>query len=95
MSITRRLFLRNTAAAGAAGVTVAPVGAAPLRTPREQAIWHMQQLERLVIESGAHGTMIAITGFRVHGSSSRSIIFQTGDDLWDEQGLFAAQGGDA
>lgn len=67
MSITRRLFLRNSATAGAVAATVAiPVAveaaAEPEMTIRERAIWHMRELERLAMEDGASGAMVVLTG---------------------------------
>lgn len=65
MSITRRLFLRNSAAAGAVAATVAApavaVAATPM-TPREQAIWHIRELKRLVLEDGAIEPVIIVSG---------------------------------
>lgn len=67
MSVTRRLFLRHTAAATAVAATVAiPVAveaaAEPEMTIRERAIWHMRELERLAMEDGASGAMVVLTG---------------------------------
>lgn len=90
MSITRRLFIRNTAAVGAVGATMAaPAAASPIKSLREQALWHMRELERLAIEDGAQSAMIAVTGFRYAGASSRTMIMQTDTELWDEQGMLS------
>ncbi len=62
-NITRRIFLRDTVTAGAAIAVVAPATAAePEMTPREQAIWHMRELERLAIEDGARSAMVTFVG---------------------------------
>ncbi|SFJ57274.1 hypothetical protein [Aerobium aerolatum] len=46
MTITRRLFLRNTAAVGAVGTTLAApaIAAKPEMTPHELASYHARQL---------------------------------------------------
>lgn len=64
MSITRRLFIRNAAAVGAVGATVtaATAEAAPERTPYEQAIWHIRELERLIAEDGGSHPIILVQG---------------------------------
>lgn len=64
MSITRRLFIRNAAAVCAVGATVtaATVEAAPERTPHEQAIWHIRELERLIAEDGGSKPIIFVQG---------------------------------
>lgn len=51
MSITRRLFLRNTAAAGAVGATIAAPVVAEAATPmtlHEQADYHARELVKLM-----------------------------------------------
>lgn len=49
--LTRRLFLRNTAAAGAVGVAVAaPVVAETLSDADERAVYHWQEFQRAVQE---------------------------------------------
>lgn len=97
-TLTRRLFLRNTAAIGAAGVAATvPANAIPAvatwvseepMSLRDQAIWHMRELERLAIEDGAQSALIAFTGQRYPDASSKTLIMQSNMDLWDEQGMF-------
>lgn len=61
--ISRRLFLRSTAAAGAVGAVATPAVAAELRlSPRDQALWHMRELERLAKEAGASSAAIIVAG---------------------------------
>ncbi len=64
MSITRRLFILNAAAVGAAGATItaATAEAAPERTPYEQAVWHIRELERLIAEDGGINPIILVQG---------------------------------
>lgn len=59
------------------------------RSPRDQALWHMMELERLLLENGAAAAMIVVSGMRYHGKSSRTVIHNTNQELWDEQGAFA------
>lgn len=102
MSITRRLFIRNTAAVGAVGAAVATpaaVDAAPERTPHEQALWHIRELERLVFEDGALDCHIFVGGHYseyIEGRTRdvRAISLHRGG-LVDKDGLFAAKGGEA
>lgn len=59
--ITRRLFLRTSAVAGAAVAIAAPVVAAETEiTPLEQAWWHIRELERLAIEDGGKEICIIV-----------------------------------
>lgn len=83
----RRTFL---AGAAVAAVPVAPTLAAPAMSLRDQAIWHMEQLERLTIESGAKRAVVYLTGLSYSDTSSRSFILSSGEELWDEQGMFRA-----
>ncbi len=95
--LTRRLFLRHTAAAGAVGVTVAaPALAEPAHTksPREQALWHIQELERLVLEDGGEGIFIVVSGNygpNAHGMMGINVF---GKPI-DEGGMFLPKGGEA
>lgn len=61
--ISRRLFLRNTAAAGAVGAVATPAAAAEVSlSPRDQVVWHMRELERLIKEAGANSAAIIVVG---------------------------------
>lgn len=92
MSITRRLFLRQSAAVGAVGaVATVPAAAEPELTPWKWALWHMRELERLAIEDGARSAMSTFTGLRYPDASSKSLIFQTDEPLWDKQGMFGGE----
>lgn len=101
MSITRRLFIRNTAAVGAVGATVATpaaVDAAPERTPHEQALWHIRELNRLIREDGGIATYIAVMGHYgkyVGGRATecRAIMSHDGR-LNDVDGMFVMKGGE-
>lgn len=62
--ISRRLFLRNTAAASAIGtaITTPAAAAEDSLSPRDQAIWHMRELERLAKEAGATSASVILAG---------------------------------
>lgn len=64
MSITRRLFLRTTAAGAASAAVTAPVVAEAQRpmTRHEQAIYHIRELERLTYEDGSLDCHIFVCG---------------------------------
>ncbi len=91
MSITRRIFLRNTAAAGAVGTTIAApaaVEASQVRTPREQAIWHMREIERLMKEHGADDVHLTAVGTYGHHDNVRLIGIHHKGWLMDRDGVF-------
>ncbi len=91
MSITRRLFLRNTAVAGAVGATVAAPalaqGSEP-RTPRDQAIWHMREIERLMFEHGADTVHLCAIGTYGHHDNCRLIGIHHDGFVMDRDGVF-------
>lgn len=64
MSITRRIFLRSTAAAGAIGAAgvEASQASTSVMSPREQALWHLRELEKLTIASGAASAFVMVGG---------------------------------
>ena len=102
MSITRRLFLRNTAAAGAVAATAAPpvVAAEPEMTIRERALWHMRELERLAIADGASAAMVLVVGrpanWGTRGTYTdlKTLSINHHGDLHDKDGMFS-EGGEA
>lgn len=90
--ISRRRFLLNTTIAGAAVAIAVPVATAePAMTPRERAIWHMRELERLVKEDG--GNSIVVQALAAYGNRENykllGIIY-TGR-LVDYDGMFAGK----
>jgi hypothetical protein len=98
--ITRRLFLRNTAAvAGVATIaTVAVADEAPLptRTAKEEAIWHLRELERLLKEDGAKRYVVMVVGNNYSDGHGAKCIQITEDAFRDDDsGMFAPKGGDA
>ena len=101
MSITRRLFLRNTAAAGAATVAapVAAQAAIPEMTVHERAIWHLEELRRLVLADGASEVSIIVCGHEYGGlagiADCTSISLHPGKQLVDRDVMFAVEGGAA
>ena len=97
MSITRRLFLRNTAAAGAVAATVtAPVAAAePEMTIRERAIWHMREIERLVREDGGETVVVQAIGTYTSNDDCRMIAIRPSGRLCCDDNMFARKGGEA
>lgn len=98
MSITRRLFLRSTAAAGAAATVAVPVAQAarPEMTSREQAKWHMEELERLTLADGASEATIIVCGHAYGGLSGhengKSIALHPGKKWGSIGGMFAVEG---
>ena len=92
MSLTRRLFLGSTVALGAGSARAATVTQPAPLSPRETALWHMRELERSVREDGASSVMISIAGFRYAGAGTRTVIYQSNQELWDEQGMFTKGG---
>ncbi len=98
--INRRRFLLNTAVIGAsATVAASTVPADPEMTPREQAIWHMRELERLAAEDGAAQVAVIISArkdFSDHSDQQLLMIDCRGniDDRYATR-LFAAEGGEA
>jgi hypothetical protein len=95
MSLTRRLFLRRTAAAGAATV-VAPVevqAALPEMTAHERAIWHMRELQHLVLADGAREATVIVCGHDYGGTAgiAKAIALHP-TRLVDSGGMFATEG---
>lgn len=92
--ISRRLFLRNTAAAGAVGTTItAPAGAAEVRlSRRDQAIWHMRELERLAKEAGATSASVILAGRgRFNGAGTKKhplLLINHSGELDDNDRMF-------
>lgn len=95
MSVTRRIFLGGSVA-GFAGIplasNIAPIG---VRSLREQAIWHMRELERLTLESGAGEVNIVVLGDGVSYPEIRMLKIRSGGSLVDSDGMFALEGGAA
>lgn len=99
--INRRRFLMQTATAGAAIAVTTPAAtaAAPEMTPREQAIWHMRELERLALEDGAGAVAVTVVGRPAawHGrgcySELKMIMINHHGVLRDDCRMFALKGG--
>lgn len=89
MSVTRRLFIRNAAAAGAVGATVAAatVEAAPVLTRHEQAIWHIRELERLIREDGGSLPLIFVQG-RYGPSDLGALCLNLEGEMKDDGDIF-------
>lgn len=94
MSITGRIFLRHTAAGAAVAVTAPAVAAEPEMSPRERAIWHMEELERLVLADGATAVTIIVCGHDYDGitdlSHGKSMGLHPGGKRTSSGGMFAA-----
>lgn len=86
MNLSRRLFISGTAAS-ALGGSVDPAKAAPLLSPREQALWHMRELERLTLESGAGEACIVVMGSKGAFSKCKALSLTLCGQIID-QGLF-------
>lgn len=97
--ITRRLFLRSTAVVAGVGTiaTVAEAEAtAPARTAKEEAIWLLRKLERLLKEDGATRYVVMVVGNDYPDGSGPKCI-QICDDAFrdDDRGMFVTKGGEA
>lgn len=90
--ISRRRFLLNTTMAGAAVAVAAPVVAAePEKTPRERAIWHLRELERLVREDGGWDiAVMAIAKYASHQDCRMISVRPTGHLTCDDD-MFAGK----
>lgn len=101
MSITRRLFLRNSAAAGAVAVAAPVVAAEPETSIRERAVWHMRELERLAIEDGASAAMVMVVGRPASWGKSgsytelKSLMIDHHGAFHDDHDMFVQEGGTA
>jgi hypothetical protein len=95
MTITRRLFLRNTVSAGAVAATVAApvVAAEPEMSPHDQAWWHIRELERLAIEDGGAEPIIIIQA--EYGPEDYRGIGINAYGTATDSGMFATEGGAA
>ena len=94
--INRRRFLLNTATAGASLAVAAPaVAAEPEMTPREQAIWHLRELERLAREDGGSTVVVQLLSTYTCNEDVRMIgIHPSGRLTWDDN-MFVPKGGAA
>lgn len=98
--LTRRLFLRNTAAvagvATIATVAVADEGPLPTRTAKEEAIWHLRELKRLMKEDGAKRYCVMVVGNDYSDRRGVRCIQICEDEFRDDdRGMFGTKGGDA
>ena len=94
MSITRRLFLSQSAAAAAVGdVVAAPAAAEPELMPREWALWHMRELEQLAKADGAGEVCIILSGRPSEGgyTEMKMLILKHDGSLIDEEGMFGGE----
>ena len=95
-TLTRRLFLRHTAAAGAASATavVPAVAAEPAMTAREQVIMHMREIERLVIADSGEGATVIVMGKYEEGRyGMRSLAIHPDGRLVGLGRMLPAEGG--
>ncbi len=98
--INRRRFLLNTASVASAVAIVTPVNAdEPEMTPREQAIWHMRELERLATEDGAAQVAVIISARKdfLDHSDQQLLMIDCRGNIDDRHAtrLFEAKGGAA
>lgn len=98
----RRLLLGLAAASTAAATVVAPVAvqaALPEMTVRERAIWHLKELERLILADGASEVTVIACGHDYVGidgvTGCKSISLHPGKRVVGKGGIFAAKGGAA
>ncbi|MHA6686893.1 twin-arginine translocation signal domain-containing protein [Mesorhizobium sp. A556] len=94
--INRRRFLLNTATAGAALAVAVPavpaVADEPEMTSREQAIWHLRELERLVREDGGWDTAIMAIAKYANHQDCRMIGIRPSGCLTRDDNMFALEG---
>ncbi|TPK42651.1 MULTISPECIES: hypothetical protein [unclassified Mesorhizobium] len=100
VSITRRFFLRSTAAGAVSVAAVAPVAAEPEKSLLEQAIWHIRELERLAFEDGAGSVAVNIIGRDWGGPTTYShlklmMLEPNTRAIDNSDGMFASKGGAA
>jgi hypothetical protein len=101
--INRRSLLGSIAAVSAAsavaGATAAVAAsyepAEPAKTPREQAIWHLRELERLVQEDGGWDTTVIVIGKYTSHQDCRMISIRYNGKLQCDDNMLAAKGGAA
>jgi hypothetical protein len=95
-AINRRNFLRKSVLASAVVAVAAPVVAAePEMTSREQAIWHLRELERLVREDGGWDAAIMAIAKYTNHEDCRMISVRPSGRLTCDDNMFAPKGGDA
>lgn len=96
MSITRRLFLRNTASAGVSVTvpTVAASEAAPALTRQEQIHHHLYTLQAL-LEQGFGGACMIIAVTDPELSNAKGMLTVMGDGVLDDPYAIASMTGGA
>ncbi|WP_147307496.1 hypothetical protein [Mesorhizobium sp. GR13] len=62
------------------------------KTPHEQAIWHMRELERLALGDGAETAVIFACGLHYKGGETRSLQIHHTKQLIDRDGMFRHAG---
>ncbi len=70
--------------------------AQPTVSPREKAIWHMRELERLAFEDGAGSVAVFLVGLPRRGGSyetTKMLAIHHSGRLDDADGMFAGIGG--
>jgi hypothetical protein len=93
-ALSRRHFLTAAGpAVAAATVAVRATAAEPEMTPREQAWWHIRELERLIIADGGKRPLIVVHSDYGHKDFRAIGINVRGSDVDD--GMFARKGGAA
>ncbi|MHA6645055.1 twin-arginine translocation signal domain-containing protein [Mesorhizobium sp. A623] len=92
-TINRRRFLLHTATTGAALAVAVPATAAePELSPREQAIWHMRELGRLVREGGGQDVVVQAIGKYTCNEDCRLIGIHFSGRLTCDDNMFAPKG---
>jgi hypothetical protein len=103
--INRRRLLGGIVAAsaasavtGATAALAATTASAVAMTPRERAIWHMRELERLAKEDGAREAMVVVVGrFYRPDFHVKTLMIEKSAKLEDfgDRDFFASEGGAA
>jgi hypothetical protein len=87
----RRTFLRTAPVVGLAIATPA-IAAEPERTPRERAIWHLREVERLVREDGGQKVVVQAIGTYTSNEDCRFIGIHHSGRLTCDDNMFAEVG---
>lgn len=101
--INRRRLLGSIAAASAVSAVVGASAAVaatyepaePEMTPREQAIWHLRELERLVQDDGGWNTTVIVVASYTSHKDCRLISIRHNGELRCDDNMLAAKGGAA
>lgn len=95
MSVSRRTFLGGTAAAAIGAPIPTAACEHPKPTNRELVIWHMRELERLILDAGSDYATIFIMGGEGSWAENMTMGIRSDRTLIDHDGMFMPEGGAA